>query len=192
MVKVLENVLRGIICSFPVNNWSNLWRYWNRIFALFPAAIFVLLGGAQYCAPIVSPINFCYIFLKNNSAAENCTHVRLSQVVNLSEILSFRHSTVLMLVFDGVTVKTTKLTTFFSNYILFLRCLSRITSLALRKIMFRNIAYPAKKNGQKTLVAIIKNKKQFDSYIRYKKKHIPRLVGNMESLASNLYHFDMS
>ena len=192
MVKVLENVLRGIICSFAVHNWLNLWRYWNRIFALFPAAIFVLLGGAQYCVPIVSPINFCYIFLKNNSVAENCTHVRLSQVVNLSEILSFRHSTVLMLVFDGVTVKTTKLTTFFSNDILFLRCLSRITSLALRKIMFRNIAYPAKKNGQKTLVAIIKNKKQFDSYIRYKKKHIPRLVGNMESLASNLYHFDMS
>ena len=27
MVKVLENVFRGIICSFAVNNWSNLWRY---------------------------------------------------------------------------------------------------------------------------------------------------------------------
>ena len=26
MVKVLENVFREIICSFAVNNWSNLWR----------------------------------------------------------------------------------------------------------------------------------------------------------------------
>ena len=42
MVKVLENVFRGIIFSFAVNNWSNLWR---MMLALFPAAIFVLLGG---------------------------------------------------------------------------------------------------------------------------------------------------
>ena len=47
MVKVLGNVFRGIICSFAVNYWSNLWRYWNQMFALFPAAMFVLLGGAQ-------------------------------------------------------------------------------------------------------------------------------------------------
>ena len=47
MVKVLGNVFRGIICSFAVNYWSNLWRDWNQMFALFPAAMFVLLGGAQ-------------------------------------------------------------------------------------------------------------------------------------------------
>ena len=48
--------------------------------------------------------------LKNNSAAENCTDVRLCQVANLSifyNILGFRHPTVLILVFDGVKVKTT-------------------------------------------------------------------------------------
>ena len=91
------------------------WRHWNEMFALFPAAIFVFLGGAQiwrphifiyntlfknnkHCywgkgnpevnpisriSPLVSPINLLHI-LKNNSAAENCTDVRLGQVVNLS------------------------------------------------------------------------------------------------------------
>ena len=33
MVKALENVFMGIICSFAVNNWSNLWRYWNQMIA---------------------------------------------------------------------------------------------------------------------------------------------------------------
>ena len=36
MVKVFENVFRRIICSFAVN-WSNFRRYWNQMFALFPA-----------------------------------------------------------------------------------------------------------------------------------------------------------
>ena len=43
--------------------------------------------------------------------------------------------------------------------------------------MFRKITYPAKypeieKNRQKTLVAIKKKKKYFDSYVRYQTKNI--------------------
>ena len=71
-VKVLENVFSGI---------------------------FVLL---------CEPYKFLLHILKNNSAAENCINVRLGQVVNLwyqhsiiSESFGFRHSTVLILVFDG-------------------------------------------------------------------------------------------
>ena len=43
MVKVLENVFRGIICSFAVNNWSNLWRY------LKPDVR--IISGRHICAP---------------------------------------------------------------------------------------------------------------------------------------------
>ena len=43
MVKVLENVFRGIICSFAVNNWSNLWRY------LKPDVR--IISGHHICAP---------------------------------------------------------------------------------------------------------------------------------------------
>ena len=106
-VKVLENVFSAIICSFAVNNWSNLWRYWNQMFALFPAAIFVLLREAQIWCPHSEPYKFLLPILTNNSAAENCINVRLVQVVNLyqhsiiSESFGFRHSTVLILVFDG-------------------------------------------------------------------------------------------
>ena len=71
-VKVLENVFSGI---------------------------FVLL---------CEPYKFLLHILKNNSAAENCINVRLGQVVNLwyqhsiiSESFGFRHSTVLILIFDG-------------------------------------------------------------------------------------------
>ena len=104
-VKVLENVFSAIICSFAVNNWSNLWRY--QMFALFPAAIFVLLREAQIWCPHSEPYKFLLPILTNNSAAENCINVRLVQVVNLyqhsiiSESFGFRHSTVLILVFDG-------------------------------------------------------------------------------------------
>ena len=52
--------------------------------ALFPPAIFVLLGGAQILRPHSEPYKFLLHILKNNSAAENCTDVRLGQVVNLS------------------------------------------------------------------------------------------------------------
>ena len=71
-VKVLENVFSGI---------------------------FVLL---------CEPYKFLLHILKNNSAAENCINVRLGQVVNLwyqhsiiSESFGFRHSTVLIVIFDG-------------------------------------------------------------------------------------------
>ena len=63
--------------------------------------------------------------------------------------------------------------------------------------MFRKIAYPAKypeieKNRQKTLVTIEKRKNSLTVTLDTKKTHFPCLKGNMESLALNLYHFDMS
>ena len=79
MVKVLQNVFRGIIFLFAVNN--------NQIcgvFTLFPAAIFVFLGGVQKWHLHNESYKFLLHILKNNSAAENCTDVRLGQVVNLS------------------------------------------------------------------------------------------------------------
>ena len=91
-VKVLENVFRGIICSFAVNNWSNLTRYWNQMLALFPAAIFVLFGGAQIWRPHSEPYKFLLQILKKNSAAENCTDLRLGQFVNLSIFYNIRNS----------------------------------------------------------------------------------------------------
>ena len=65
------------------------------MFALFPAAMFVPLGGAQIWRSHCEPYKFLLHILKNNSAVENCTDVRLGQVVNLtifiiSEILGFR------------------------------------------------------------------------------------------------------
>ena len=62
--------------------------------------------------------------------------------------------------------------------------------------MFRKITYLAKypeieKNTQKTLVAIKKRKNSLTVTLDTKKKHFPRLVGNMVPLALNLYHFDM-
>ena len=84
MVKVLENVLREIICSFAVNNWSNLWRYWFQMFVLFLAAIFVPLGWAQIWLPHSEAYKFRLHILKNNSAAENCTDVSRDQFVYLS------------------------------------------------------------------------------------------------------------
>ena len=44
MVKVLENVFRGIICSFAVNNWSNLWPM-----ILKPDVC--IFSGRHICAP---------------------------------------------------------------------------------------------------------------------------------------------
>ena len=86
----------------------------------------------KYGVPLVSPINFCYIFWRTTQQRKTAQTWDLASLLIyrysiISEILSFRHSTVLILVFDGVTVKTTKITTFFSNCILLLRCLSRIT-----------------------------------------------------------------
>ena len=110
MVKVLENVFRGIICSFAVNNRSNLWQYWTQMFTLFPAAIFVLLHGV----PRVSPINFCYTFWRTTQQRKTAQTWDLARLLVyrysiISEILGFRHPTVLILVFDGVTVKTTNI-----------------------------------------------------------------------------------
>ena len=83
------------------------------MFALFPATIFVLFGGAQIWRPHSEPYKFLLQILKKNSAAENCTDARLGQFVNLSifynirKILGFRHSKVFISVFDGLIVKTT-------------------------------------------------------------------------------------
>ena len=130
MVKVLENGLREIICSFTVNNWSNLWRYWNRHY--FRPPYLFSSEEHKYCVPIVSPISFCYTFWRTTQQRKTAQTWDLARLLIyrysiISETLSFRHSTVLILVFDGVTVKTTKIATFFSNCILLLRCLSRIT-----------------------------------------------------------------
>jgi len=92
MVKLLVNGFREIICSFAVNNWSNLWRYWNQMFALFPAAIFVPLGWAQIWRPHSEPYTFLLHIFKNNSAAENCTDVSRGQVVILSIFYLIRNN----------------------------------------------------------------------------------------------------
>ena len=78
------------------------------MFALFPVAIFVLLGGAQIWRPHIEPYKFLLHILKNNSAAETAQTLDLARLLIyiysiISEILSFRHSTVLILVFDDVT-----------------------------------------------------------------------------------------
>ena len=80
--------------------------------------IFAPRRNTNITSPLSEPYKFLLHILKNNSAAENCTDMRLGQVVNLSifdsiisEILGLRHSTVLILVFDGVTLKTTNTVT---------------------------------------------------------------------------------
>ena len=54
------------------------------MFALFPAAIFVLLGGAQIWRPQGELYKLLLHIYKKNSEAEDCTDVRLGQVLNLS------------------------------------------------------------------------------------------------------------
>ena len=54
------------------------------------------------------PYKFLLHILKNNSAAETTEKLDLARLLIyrysiISEVLSFRHSTVLILVFDGVT-----------------------------------------------------------------------------------------
>ena len=80
--------------------------------------IFAPRRSTNIASPLSEPYKFLLHSLKNNSAAENSTDVRLGQVVNLSifdsiisEILGLRHSTVFILVFDGVTLKTTNTVT---------------------------------------------------------------------------------
>ena len=66
------------------------------MFALFPAAIFVLLGRAQIWRPHSELYKLLLHILKNNSAAENCTDLTRLLIYRysiISEILSLRHST---------------------------------------------------------------------------------------------------
>ena len=79
MVKVLENVFRRIICSFAVNNWSNCGDTETRCFHYFRR-------------PCHGPYIYLLHILKNSSAAENCTGVRLGQVFNLSIFYNIRKS----------------------------------------------------------------------------------------------------
>ena len=78
MVKVLENVFRGIICSFALNNWSNLWR---MMFALFPAAIFVLLGGGYS--------NECTSWLFSQDASECLEQKGIEEIMLFSRSREF-------------------------------------------------------------------------------------------------------
>ena len=126
--------------------------------------------GAQIWRPHSEPYKFLLHILKNNSAVEIAQMWDLARLLIyrysiISEILSFRHSTVLILVFDGVTVKTTKIATFFSNCILLLRCLSRITVPSSSKnnvpkdYLSRQVSWNREKYTKKTLVSIKKKKK---------------------------------
>ena len=54
--------------------------------------LFVLLGEAQIWRPHSEPYKFLLLILKNNTAAENCTDIRLAQVVNLSIFYNIRNS----------------------------------------------------------------------------------------------------
>ena len=54
--------------------------------------LFVLLGEAQIWRPHSKPYKFLLLILKNNTAAENCTDIRLGQVVNLSIFYNSRNS----------------------------------------------------------------------------------------------------
>ena len=54
--------------------------------------LFVLLGEAQIWRPHSEPYKFLLLILKNNTAAENCTDIRLGQVVNLSIFYNSRNS----------------------------------------------------------------------------------------------------
>ena len=54
--------------------------------------LFVLLGEAQIWRPHNEPYKFLLLILKNNTAAENCTDIRLGQVVNLSIFYNIHNS----------------------------------------------------------------------------------------------------
>ena len=111
MVEVLENVFKGIICSFAVNNGSNLWRYWNQMFALFPAAIFVLLRGTQIWHPHSEPYKFLLHFEEQLGSGKLCRRetwsgFNLSIFWNL-KLLASDIPWFWFIVFDCITVKTT-------------------------------------------------------------------------------------
>ena len=66
----------------------------------------------KYGVSIMRAINFCYTFWRTTQQRKTAQAWDLARLLIyrysiLSEILGFRHSKVLILVFDGVTVKTT-------------------------------------------------------------------------------------
>ena len=68
--------------------------------------------GAQIRRPIVSPINCCYTFWRTTQQKKTAQIWDLARLLIdwhsiIFDILGFRHSTVFILVFDGLTVKKT-------------------------------------------------------------------------------------
>ena len=66
----------------------------------------------KYGVSMMRAINFCYTFWRTTQQRKTAQTWDLARLLIyrysiLSEILGFRHSKVLILVFDGVTVKTT-------------------------------------------------------------------------------------
>ena len=78
-----RNVFRGIICLFAVNNDQIYDDTETRCLHYFQLP-YLCSSAAQIWRPHSEPYKFLSHILKNNSAAENCTDVRLGQVVNLS------------------------------------------------------------------------------------------------------------
>ena len=113
MVKVLENVFSGIICSRwqwttdqICGDTETRWLYYFRPPYLCSSE------EHKYGVSIVSPINFSYTFWRTTKQRKTAQTWDLARLLIdwysiVTEILGFRHSTVLILVFDGVTVKTT-------------------------------------------------------------------------------------
>ena len=117
-------------CSQCVTNHFHVETRHQMFALLFRPPYFVLLGRAQIHVwhPNTKPYKFLFDILANNSSVENHTDLRLGQVKfiypysNTSQILGFRSSVVLILVFDDVTVKTTNI-----HKKLFLFCLTRMS-----------------------------------------------------------------
>ena len=82
------------------------------MFALFPAAIFVLFGGAQIWRPHSEPYKYLLQILKKTQRRKTAQTRDLASLLIyryfiISEIFGFRHSKVFISVFDGLIVKTT-------------------------------------------------------------------------------------
>ena len=97
-----------------MNNWSNLW---TRCLHNFWPPHLCSSEEHKYGVPIVSPINFCYTFWRKTQQRQTAQTWDLARLLIyrysiISEILGFRHSTVLILVFDVVKVQTTNTVSF--------------------------------------------------------------------------------
>ena len=101
MVKVLENVFR-IIRSEQLIKFA----------AILKPNVCIISEEHKYGVPIVSPINCCYTFWRTTQQQKTAQTWDLARLLIdrysiIFEILGFRHSTVFILVFNGLTVKNT-------------------------------------------------------------------------------------